>query len=127
MSVHGEIHWTELMTRQPAKAAAFFEQVLGWTVTPMPMPDGPDYRVCMVGDRPAAGIFDITRPQFEGTGDGWVSYIHVEDVDAACARVEAEGGSVRQAPFDVPEVGRIAMIADPTGVVIGFITPAAGR
>jgi len=125
MSAQGEVHWTELMTRQPDRARSFFAGVLGWTVEAMPMPDGPDYLVCMAGGKPVAGILDISRPQFEGVPDSWMSYIRVDDLDAACARVEAEGGTVRRPPVEVAGVGRIAVIADPTGVAVGFIHPAA--
>ncbi len=45
------------------------------------------------------------------------------DVDAACAKVRDGGGAVYAEPFDVPQVGRIAIIADPTGGAIGVYTP----
>jgi predicted enzyme related to lactoylglutathione lyase len=53
-----------------------------------------------------------------------MTYIAVTDVDAACSTAGKSGGAVLKAPFDVPGVGRIAMIKDPAGAVVGLITPA---
>lgn len=124
MTPHGGIHWSELMTRDPDAAQRFFESVVGWTVSAVPMPGGAPYRLCMVGGQPVAGIFDCTGPEFEGIPANWTTYIAVDDVDAACERTTAGGGRIQRPCFDVPGVGRIAIIADPTGAVVGLITPA---
>ena len=46
------------------------------------------------------------------------------DVDAAVAETTALGGEIRRPPFDMPGIGRIAIVADPTGAVMGLMTPA---
>ena len=53
-----------------------------------------------------------------------MTYIAVDDVEATVAATTAAGGAVAQAPFDVPGVGRIAMIKDPSGAVVGVMQPA---
>lgn len=125
-TAHGQIHWTELMTTDVAAARAFWARIAGWTYADMPMPGGAGtYTVFMAGEAPGGGIFDASDPEFAGLAPRWISYIHVDDVDAASAEVEAAGGTVHRAPFDIAGVGRIAVVADPTGAVIGLITPAA--
>ena len=57
-----------------------------------------------------------------GTPPHWVSYVEVDDVDARTGRVEGLGGRVMSAPFDIPNVGRMSVIVDPTGAVICLIT-----
>jgi hypothetical protein len=42
------------------------------------------------------------------------------------AALKEAGGSVMRDPFDVPEVGRIAIVADPGGAAQGWMTPADG-
>ena len=121
----GEIHWSELMTNDVAAARAFFESVAGWTVEAFPMGDGPPYSVCMAGGKPVAGIMDMAGSDFADTPPRWMTYIHVADADAACERAAAGGGKVHQSCFDVPQVGRIAIIEDPTGALVGVIAPAA--
>ena len=124
MSQHGIIHWSELITNDVAAAKSFFCEIAGWQINEMPMPDG-TYYVCMAGEKPAAGIVSgemIGQPDHPPT---WMTYIAVDDVDAACSKTGETGGQVLKDPFDVPGIGRIAMIKDPTGAVVGIMTPAA--
>ena len=58
-----------------------------------------------------------------GVPPHWFSYLEVDDVDTRIAGVEANGGKVIRQPFDIPDVGRIAILADPTGAPIGWMTP----
>lgn len=130
VAAHGEIAWTELNTWEPAKAAAFFQDVLGWSIDEMPTPGDPDgvYRVARVGDRMICGIFELKSPEMDGVPSSWLTYVEVDDVDVAAAKTTANGGVVINGPFDVPSVGRIVVIKDPTGGVVGFMRsePPAG-
>lgn len=123
MAEQGTFYWNELTTTDPAGAAAFFASLTGCTVDVMKMDFG-DYRVLKVGGRPAGGIMGMSPDMPPDSPPQWFSYMVVEDVDAACARTKELGGMVLKEPWDVPEVGRIAFIADPTGAALGIITPA---
>ena len=46
------------------------------------------------------------------------------DTDATVAQVNELGGSVMAEPFDIPEVGRIAIALDPAFAAFGVITNA---
>jgi predicted enzyme related to lactoylglutathione lyase len=117
----GTIGWNELNTRDPDAAMAFFSTTLGWTFETMEMP-GYAYRFAWAGGRRVAGIFPLTAPEFTGVGSHWLPYISVDDVDARAAGVAAAGGEVMRAPWDVPGVGRMAIVKDPTGAVAAWIT-----
>jgi predicted enzyme related to lactoylglutathione lyase len=54
-----------------------------------------------------------------------MTYIAVADVDASVGEAETAGGRIVQRPFDIEGVGRIAIIADPTGAIVGIMTPSA--
>ncbi|MEM9012354.1 MAG: VOC family protein [Pseudomonadota bacterium] len=125
-NAHGEIHWTELNSHEPAKAAAFCTQVLGWQVQEVDMGGGQPYRLVMRGEEMVAGIFAMEGPEFEGVADQWVTYFAVDDADKSVAEITAAGGKVLRAPFDVPEAGRVAMVMDATGAIFGVMTPAEG-
>ena len=58
-----------------------------------------------------------------GTPPHWFAYIEVDDVDARVKRIAANGGKLHREPFDIPDVGRIAIVADATGAMIGWMTP----
>ena len=55
----------------------------------------------------------------------WLTWIHVGNVDETVTRVGTNNGTVLAPTFDVPSIGRMAIVQDPTGGVIGVITPAA--
>lgn len=122
-SAHGTLHWTELNTADPERAAAFYRAVLGWHVEAVPMSSGEVYHVATRGDGPVAGIYTMQGPAFAGMPDHWLSYFTVDDADRAAAAVGAAGGSVIRAPFDVPEVGRFVIVRDAGGAVMGLVCP----
>ena len=62
---HGTLTWTELMTPDPAKAAAFYETVLGWTTQTVPMPSG-EYTVFHVAGGNEQGIAGAMAPPMPG-------------------------------------------------------------
>jgi predicted enzyme related to lactoylglutathione lyase len=56
----------------------------------------------------------------------WASYISVDDADAAASVILENGGAVHVAPFEAPGVGRMAMVADPSGAsfaIVQFASP----
>ncbi len=124
MSNHGEIHWNELASSDVEKSKAYFASQAGWTFDGMEMPDGM-YWVAKVGDVPSAGIMSIDQLGDASIPSHWMTYIAVSDVDKVVAETAGAGGKVLREPFDVPGVGRIAMLQDPGGATIGMMTPAA--
>jgi uncharacterized protein len=51
-------------------------------------------------------------------------YFAVDDADATAAKASAEGGQVITEPFDIPSVGRSAVLVDPQGAVFSVLKPA---
>ena len=123
MTDHGSFHWNELITAAPERAAEFYAALSGCTVDTMAMPEG-TYMVLMHGNTPRGGI--MGNPPDDHGGTRWIPYLAVDDCDAAAKRTVELGGTVAREPYDIPGVGRIAMIVDPTGAELGLITPAAG-
>lgn len=122
--MHGAIWWSELMTRGVEPAKAYYGAVCGWSWETMPMGEG-DYHVASANGRPVAGAMDMSDlPGMEGLPPHWFTYIAVDDVDAAARATEERGGTVIRAPWDVPGVGRIAIVEDPAGAAVGLMTPA---
>ncbi|MEO1689239.1 MAG: VOC family protein [Pseudomonadota bacterium] len=124
MAGHGAIHWNELNSRDAAATAAWYRDVLGWTIEEMPMGDGAVYRVGKIGEEMIAGIFQMDGPQFDGMPDHWATYFQVDDADAAAKAAVQAGGSLVSEPFDVPGVGRIVMVKDALGAFLGLMTPS---
>jgi uncharacterized protein len=123
MESHGRFHWNELMTRDVEKAKKFYADTLGWSFEAMPMPDG-TYWIATIDGEPVAGIFDINSTEYQGVNEMWMPYIAVDDIDARVRQAAQAGAKVMKEPFDVPGVGRIAMLTEPGGAGIGWMTPA---
>ncbi len=121
---HGSFYWNELMTRDVEKAKSFYGASIGWTFDSMEMPEG-TYWVAKSGDKPVGGIFPMNGPDFAGVPEHWMPYVAVDNVDARLEKATAAGASTIRQPFDVPAVGRIAIIHDSGGAVIGWITPVS--
>jgi uncharacterized protein len=122
MAAHGTFHWNELMTRDVAKAKAFYGATLGWTFSDMPMQGAGVYTIAHSGPAMAGGIMDMTGVTPPDAPPHWFAYIEVDDVDHRVALIEENGGKVMRPPFNIPNVGRIAIVVDATGAVIGFMT-----
>ncbi|HET9904240.1 MAG TPA: VOC family protein [Xanthobacteraceae bacterium] len=126
MTAHGHFHWNELRTRDVEKAKRFYADTLGWNFEGAQTPDGHAYWVAKMGDTPVAGMFPIPTSLCDEIPEGWMPFLAVDDVDARVRKAEAAGGKLVMPIFDVPNVGRIAMLREPGGAGVGWITPADG-
>jgi predicted enzyme related to lactoylglutathione lyase len=59
-----------------------------------------------------AGLGKLTE---EGARSAWMIYFTVDDADATTQAVERAGGTVRVAPRDLEDWGRMAQFSDPLG------------
>ncbi len=126
----GNFVWYELVTSDVDKAKAFYDAVVGWTVAEKSdFPNG--YR--MIGrydGKMAGGILPLTdEMKAHGARPMWLGYINVDDVDSSVAAITSDGGAVVMPAFDIPQVGRVAMVTDPVGVPFYIMkpTPPAGQ
>ncbi|GAA4480258.1 VOC family protein [Rhodococcus olei] len=119
--------WAELGTTDLTAAGAFYSDLLGWTAGE-PNADAGGYTMMHLGDDPVAALTPIFQ---EGQPVAWTASIAVADVDATVAEATGAGGSVLAGPMDVFDLGRFAVLADPTGAVISLWQarqfPGAGR
>jgi predicted enzyme related to lactoylglutathione lyase len=122
MATNGSFYWNELMTRDAEAAKKFYGATLGWTFEAMPQ-DGATYWIAKVGDESVAGFYTIEANDQE-TSEGWFAYVAVTDLSTALARATTGGGQVVREPWDVPGVGRIAIVSDNAGNSLGWVTPS---
>ena len=113
-------YWNELMTRDAEAAKKFYGATLGWTFEAM---EGAAYWVAKVGDESVAGIYQMGADDDEND-QGWFAYVAVTVLSTALARATSEGGEVLREPWDVPGVGRIAIVSDNIGNTLGWMTPS---
>lgn len=115
--------WAELHTPDPAAALAFYGAVYGWRSQAMEAP-GMTYHVLSTAEGDLEDTsFGGVAPDDAAGHPYWVPYFFATDPDDICARSTANGGSVVMPADDVPEVGRIAFLADPAGAVFAVLKP----
>lgn len=104
--------WNELVSPDVATATAFYADLLGVSWEEQPMEGGPSYTCLVVDGRQVGGAMP---PPMEGVPPHWNVYFNVESVDDTVTRVVDLGGTVVAPAFDVPGVGRMAVLTDPQG------------
>jgi uncharacterized protein len=114
--IPGTFCWTDLATTDQQAAKAFYGELFGWEAEDLPVGDGASYSMMRLDGRDVAAI--ATQPQQQrdaGVPPAWQSYVSVESADASADRARELGAAVHAGPFDVLDVGRMAVIQDPQG------------
>jgi uncharacterized protein len=112
----GTFSWTDLATTDQDAAKQFYGQLFGWSAVDNPVGEDMVYSMMQIGGKDVAAI--STQPQQQrdaGVPPLWNSYITVESADAAADHAQKLGATVHAPPFDVMDVGRMAVIQDPQG------------
>ena len=114
----GEFRWVELATTDLGGARKFYGELFGWKMVENDMPDGEKYVTPQIGGEDVGGMCTLMEEQTRmGVPPHWGVYVGVEDADAAASKAEGLGGRIIKPPFDVMDVGRMAVLQDPTGAV----------
>lgn len=111
--------WNELVTPDIDAVTPFYADTVGLRAQTDPMgDDGGTYTGFYVGEAMKCGAMP---PQQEGTPPHWNVYFNVDDTDATVARAKELGGTAIAQPFDVPGVGRLAVLQDPQGAMFNLM------
>ena len=117
----GEFCWLELATTDQNGARDFYENLFGWRVRDDEMGLGKAYGLFQLDGRDVAGGVRLRPDELsQGIPAHWKLYIAVDDTDAAAEKAAGLGGSVIKPAFDLPNVGRMAVIRDPTGAAFSI-------
>jgi predicted enzyme related to lactoylglutathione lyase len=118
--------WIDLLTTDQAQAAEFYGQLFGWTLeAPDDGRDFGGYRNFLKDGVRIAG--SMTKPPGHEMPDVWSVYLATTDAKETIDVAEANGATVIVPAQDVDELGRFAMVQDPTGAAIGLWEPGTHR
>ena len=109
----GVFAWDELHATDSDAAAGFYGDLFGWTASEFM--EG--YRMFNAGETPVGGLMQ------ERGGSPvayWLAYFAVGDTDAAAAKAMELGAGVILPPESMENVGRYAVLTDPTGAAFGL-------
>ena len=122
----GQIIWHDLLTPDVTEAMRFYTELLGWEYQIEHSsdfvwhPGEADYPLIWANGEAHGGLVDSGQ----GSISGWIAYVRVDDVDAVTLNAKELGATVVRDPFDIPGVGRSAVIRDLQGAVICPTVPS---
>ena len=123
----GEICWRELATKDLPAALEFYSKLFGWKLEQTKVSQM-EYKEIIVDGVGYGGMMAIDENWGpEPPPSHWNTYVAVKNTDETVEKIKANGGSVKVPPFDAPGVGRMSVVADPSGAafsVIQFAAPA---
>ena len=118
----GALCWTEIVTREPDGAKAFYGGLFGWTFKDTGAAPMPDYIEIYRDGQAIGGVFPMRGDEWAGVPGHFMPYFAVADADAAFERTKALGGTAVVPPKDIPGVGRFALLRDDQGAHFSVIT-----
>jgi len=120
----GAFCWIELTTTDLSAAKRFYGSLFGWTATDFPMGPNDFYSIFQLEGRDAAAAYTMRPEQrSQGVPPHWAIYVSVENADETANRAALLGGKVLAPAFDVYDMGRMAVVQDPTGAIFSVWQP----
>lgn len=117
----GTFCWIELATTDQNAAKNFYGKLFGWEANDMPTGPNDFYTIFKLNGRDVAAAYTLKQEQQSaGTPSSWMLYVAVDNVDDSVKRANQLGAKVCMDAFDVFDIGRMAVIQDPTGAMISL-------
>jgi uncharacterized protein len=108
--------WTDLWTSDVERSRAFYSDLFGWEALP-PSPEFGGYFMFARDGVPVAGGMG---PMGDAPADNrWKVYLATDDITKTVEVAEANGAEIVVPASDVADLGRQAVMVDPTGATVG--------
>jgi uncharacterized protein len=111
----------ELATPDLAKAKEFYGGLFGWEFKDNDMGPMGIYSTFQPSAAPGGGVYSMP-----GAPPAWLAYIGVDDIDAATDKAKELGAQVVRDVTEIPHVGWMSILIDPTGATIALFEPMPG-
>ncbi|HVV85085.1 MAG TPA: VOC family protein [Kofleriaceae bacterium] len=120
----GRFVWFEYVSKDSAKAQAFFGELFNWKTKAVPMPSlpGGQYTMIVAGEQQLGAWLDT--PPGAPPHAHWVAHLQVESATRTADAIAAAGGRVALKPVAMGDVGTYAIVLDPYGAVFALWQPA---
>jgi predicted enzyme related to lactoylglutathione lyase len=116
----GTFCWPELATSDAAGAKKFYGALLGWDFADNDMGDGMMYTMIQLKGNVVGALYGQKAEDQKRMPPHWGAYVSVESADRSAAKAKELGGTLLMEPFDVNDIGRMAVIQDPTGAIFSL-------
>lgn len=124
--MNNAVCWFEIYVQEMARARAFYEAVLGVTLSRLESNDagnGGDMEMWAFPGQPGNGGASgalVRMPGCPSGGNSVIVYFGCADCAVEAARVAAAGGRIERPKFPIGQYGHIALVVDPDGNMIGL-------
>jgi predicted enzyme related to lactoylglutathione lyase len=108
----------ELNTPDLAKAKAFYGALFGWQFQDNDMGPMGVYSTFKPDDGPGGGMMSMPMGN-----PGWLSYVGVKDINQSTDQARSLGATILLGPQEIPNIGWMTMLQDPTGCTIAIFQP----
>lgn len=113
----------DLAAAELEPAVAFYRRLFGWDAHALPVGAGCITRFSHAGNDIASAYQLRAHELAGGVPSHWTPYVEVADTDCAAAEAARLGGRVVVRPFTIEAIGRISLVEDPVGALIGLYQP----
>ena len=122
-TIPGELVWTDLTVPDASQVRDFYQAVIGWEASPVPMDGYDDFAMSLPGTGHTVAGICHARGGNAGLPSVWLPYFQVADLEASLAACEARGGNVASGIRAQPGSGRYAVVQDPAGAMAALFEP----
>jgi predicted enzyme related to lactoylglutathione lyase len=115
----GKFVWHEQVSPDPKRAQDFYTRLFDWG-TEVFKPGEIDYTMISSGGQTHGGI---SKAMEGAPPPHWLSHVRVENADETIEKAKSAGGKLAAGPFEMGDVGRIAILGDREGAYISAYQP----
>lgn len=115
----GTICWNELATPDMKAAQSFYSNAFGWKFSEFKT-DEFTYHMISNGANDFGGMWEISAEHRDTIPAHWMSYITVDNLAEAVAKVEKLGATIKIRSKKAGDFGQFAVIIDPTGAHVAL-------
>lgn len=115
----GSFSWAELATSDSAAAKKFYASLFGWNAVDSPAGPGMVYTMLKKGDKSVGALYQ-PGPKQGNAPPHWNVYVTVASADTSAKKAKDLGGKLLSEPFDVMDVGRMAVLQDLQGATLSL-------
>lgn len=126
----GKIVWRDLLTNDPVASRRFYSELFGWEFESIGeasnLRSNSAYTLIRHKGKLIGGMVDTLALNNRDDISQWVVLMSVENLDARVTAVTAGGGTIIAPPTDLQDRGRLALVRDAEGALLGLLETRDG-
>lgn len=126
----GKIIWRDLLTNDPAASQRFYSELFGWEFESVGeasnLRSNSAYTLIRHNGKLIGGMVDTMALNNRDNISQWVVLMAVDNLDARVSAVTESGGEIVAPPTDLQARGRLALVRDAEGALLGLLETRDG-